>query len=47
MGRTTVTAAAVREWGRKRGMRVAARGRLTANLVTSYNKAHKNKYITA
>ncbi|NLU82106.1 Lsr2 family protein [Rhodococcus sp. HNM0569] len=32
--------AAIREWARKNGMKVSARGRISADVVDAYNSAH-------
>lgn len=41
--RTEVPASEVREWARNKGIDVAPRGYLGADVVTAFNKAHRRK----
>lgn len=42
---TKVAASAVREWAAKKGLAIAgARGRLSKDAISAYNKSHTAKY---
>lgn len=44
--KTEVDAGYVREWARKRGLRVGLRGHLPQEVIDAFNKAHRTKHFS-